>query len=260
MIPKIIHHIGPEDKSKWHPAWEKCYESWKNIFSDCSFIFWNDTESLDNFIKHKYPESFNFYQQLPFHMMKMDFSRYAILNYYGGIYVDLDVYCYENFYDELVKKVCLIEPIDFPDNNEGKLIMGCLMASEPNQPFWKDCMKKCQSVFSHAQLKEDNILENFTEILKVTGPKLLFNTYQGSQNKEDIQLLPQTHYHPPTHEYFDGMKTKHLKTLTWGKEAISLYQDTFTKLGMDYKTGMKTMFNDIRGIDVDSFNFNINYH
>ena len=260
MIPKIIHQIGPEDRSKWHPIWVSCYNSWKNIFQDYEFIFWNDSEDLDNFIKEKYPEKFNFYNQLPFHMMKMDFSRYAILNYFGGTYADLDVYCYENFYEELNAQICLIEPIIFPDNNEGELIMGCLMSSEPNQVFWKDCMETCENLSYQINLDDDNILNNFSEILKVSGPKLLFDTYQNYQDKTNIQLLPQNLYHPPTTDYFDGMKTKHMKTLTWGKEAISLYEKVFSNLGLDYKSGMKKMFSDIRGIDVDDFNFKNHYN
>ena len=27
-IPKIIHHICPNDFKKWHPSWLICYESW----------------------------------------------------------------------------------------------------------------------------------------------------------------------------------------------------------------------------------------
>lgn len=259
MIPKIIHHICPEDKSKWHPVWVKCYESWKNVFPNYQFIFWNDSEDIDNFIGEKYPEWFDFYNQLPFHMMKMDFSRYAILNYYGGIYADLDVYCYENFYNDLNKKICLIEPIIFHDNNEGELIMGCLMASEPNHLFWQDCMQMCKKNFAVLEINDDDILNNFTEILKISGPRLLFDTYSNSNSKNDIRLLPRTHYHPSPLDYFEGMKTKHLKTLTWGKEAIHLYESVFKNIGLDYQTGFKKMFNDIRGINIDEYNFNQQY-
>ena len=46
MIPKIIHQTAPADKSKWHPIWEICQNSWKENFPspEYSYKFWNDDD------------------------------------------------------------------------------------------------------------------------------------------------------------------------------------------------------------------------
>lgn len=258
MIPKIIHQIGPEDNVKWHPVWKDCHKTWKNIFLDYEIIFWNDSEDIDNFIKEKYPDKFNFYNQLPFHMMKMDFVRYAILNYYGGIYADLDVYCYENFYNDLTGKICLIEPIIFADNDH-EMIMGCLMASQPQQVFWQECMNTCQSLFFQSKIDSNDVYEMSNQVLDITGPRLLNMVYNSSSQREDIQLLSKENYHPSPLDYHSGMKTKHMKTITWGKESISSLENVFNNLNVDYETGMKMMFRDIRGIDIESYDYKRQY-
>jgi hypothetical protein len=33
-IPKIIHHIAPKDKSRWHDTWEPCLQSWLKLKLD----------------------------------------------------------------------------------------------------------------------------------------------------------------------------------------------------------------------------------
>lgn len=260
MIPKIIHQIGPKDKSDWNPVWNLCYESWKKCFPDFQHIFWNDSDDIDNFIKEKYPSKFEYYQNLPFHIMKLDFARYAILNYYGGIYADLDVYCYENFYNDLIGKICFIEPINFPDNDEGELIMGCLIASEPKQFFWDICLIDSEKKSKKVSIDSGNVFNNFQQVLDITGSKLLLNLSNTFFEQSNIQYLPKSHYHPSLLDYSDGMKTKHMKTLTWGKETIAVLKETFNNMQLDYETGMKKMFSDVRGISIDEYNFNQNYN
>ena len=52
-IPKIIHQLAPADKSKWHPVWTICSESWKNVYpSNFQHIIWSD-ENADDY--HQIP-------------------------------------------------------------------------------------------------------------------------------------------------------------------------------------------------------------
>lgn len=46
MISKIIHHIAPENKNRWHPLWQRCYDSWKEQFIDFEFILWEIKKTL----------------------------------------------------------------------------------------------------------------------------------------------------------------------------------------------------------------------
>ena len=94
----IIHHIAPENKSSWHPLWIKCYESWKKVFGNkFEFKLWNDKEDIDRLVKNKYNKFYDIYRSFPAHIMKIDFARLCILHSYGGIYSDMDVFCYKDF-------------------------------------------------------------------------------------------------------------------------------------------------------------------
>jgi mannosyltransferase OCH1-like enzyme len=260
MIPKIIHQIGPEDRRKWHPIWNQCHKTWTEIYKDYKFIFWNDEDRIDSFIKEKYPERYNFYQSLPFHIMKLDFVRYAILDYYGGVYADLDLYCYENIFDSLSNKICLIEPIKFWDNPH-EMMMTCLMASEPNQEFWKECMDCCESNYNKLDknIFDNEVYELFNEVLSITGPISLLNVYLNSKHKDIIQLLQKEYFHPSPCYYFEGMKTKHMKTTLWGKDAILLFEDAFRQKNLNYTDGMITFYNDTKHINLNLYDYKTKY-
>ena len=109
-IPKIIHHIAPEDQKRWHPIWVDCYNSWKTNFleNEYQYILWNDDNDIDSLIKNDYSQYWETYKNLPLHTQKIDFARIAILHKYGGIFTDMDVYCYQNFYEELTIKDCYL--------------------------------------------------------------------------------------------------------------------------------------------------------
>ena len=102
MIPKIIHSTGPSDKSTWNPIWNDCIGSWKNQFSELDYFHFNwNYEELDDLIRDDYPEFWDLYQLFSFYDMKIDFAQYCLLHKYGGIYHNLNVYCYQEFYESI---------------------------------------------------------------------------------------------------------------------------------------------------------------
>lgn len=90
---------------------KECYlESKKSFELFCkkynhTYILWTE-EKIDNLLKkHNLPTTFRF------KFSKIDFARYVILNYLGGVYVDLDVIPKDAFNDELISdKEYLIYP------------------------------------------------------------------------------------------------------------------------------------------------------
>ena len=135
-IPKIIHQLAPADRSKWSPVWTICSESWKNSFpSDFQHIIWND-EDAEDIVKRYYPQFLSAYKEFPFHIIRIDFVRWCMLHKFGGIYADMDMYCYKNFYSELTNDCYIIE-----SDMEGETVQNSLMASTPKHPFWYECME-----------------------------------------------------------------------------------------------------------------------
>jgi len=253
MIPKIIHQMGPESKSDWHPIWEECHESWKEQFPEPFYqhIFWTD-DMLRDLVKNDYPEFLELYDDFPVDAFRIDFSRFCILHKYGGIYADLDFYCYKNFYKELVNDIYLLESrVEWDE-----VVQNSLMASCSGNEFWILAMNECRIQFynepeKHRLPKGVELFNNFSEnfelfcelVKRVTGPHLLSEVTK----KYKIDLLPNVEYHPLDHLSFfrsgyekskpkydeikykydvnSNIKCRHFLSGVWGKEIRIIAQN-----------------------------------
>lgn len=192
-VSKIIHQTAPGDKSKWHPIWKHCQESWKTKFPDYEYKFWSD-EDLENFIATKYPWFLDTYKGYDKTIKRVDSARYFILYEYGGIYADMDFECINNFEHLLPEhKVSIAESPWKDDDREGgrELYQNALMASPPKHPFWEKVFK----------LLEDN--KNHHDVLHATGPQIICNAVKLS-NFNHIKAL-ESELFAPKHD--DSFKT-----------------------------------------------------
>lgn len=239
-IPKIIHHIAPKDRERWHPLWDKCYPSWKTCFPEFRHILWNDEEDIDNLVKDKFPEYLELYQSFPVHIMKIDFARLCMLYEYGGMYVDMDVYCYRNFYNELVEDLYIMEA---PYGTEP--LENALMICTKNHWFNKKCMEKCLERFEY--ISKQNIPIPFNSdkdkqyyIGATAGPNLICTVFKEN-GLSGRNVLPGQIFNNHGMSYHEAFRTKHLLTGLWGKEAI----DELDKQSKGkYKTSLKKWYID----------------
>lgn len=92
MIPKIIHQTW---KTKQLPdIFNYMYEHNVTCNNDFVFYLWTDDnsgENIDTFLKEKYPEIYKVFSNINLGVQKSDLARLAIMHYYGGIYIDLDI-------------------------------------------------------------------------------------------------------------------------------------------------------------------------
>lgn len=190
MIPKIIHHTGPTNPEKWHPIWKDCRESWKNQFPNFEFILWND-EDIRSLVEREYNEFLELYDTFPYNIMRVDFSRFCILHSYGGIYADLDIYCYKNFYDLLKEDIYIVESWE----DWGEIVQNSLMISTKNNKFWMKCIEFSQSNFLKLN---KNILGLNDYILETCGPKLISRILDTSVN-----FLPKELFNPQLENQFN---------------------------------------------------------
>jgi|694.fasta_scaffold14136_3 mannosyltransferase OCH1-like enzyme len=186
MIPKIIHQTGP-DRKKWHSIWKECSESWKNTFPDFQYMYWTD-DDIRNLVKEQYSEFLELYDAFPHHIMRVDFARFCILHSYGGIYADLDMYCYKNFYDLLKRNLYIAESW----SEWGEKVQNSLMISTPNQEFWEKCMffSGVKFLSNHQNYFDDYILES-------CGPKLISRILDPS-----VKFLPKELFNPKVENQF----------------------------------------------------------
>jgi hypothetical protein len=265
MIPKIIHQTGPTDQSKWHPLWFKCQASWKQNFHEFEYRFWNDDE-IDELVKNCFPQYWPMYNEFPIHILKIDFVRLCLMYEYGGIYADLDYYCYSNFYEDLKDEVYLVEN---PLGNDP--IENSLMCSAPKHNFWIECMELTKKRYEHVKLKFPERLSYLKEICEnekyglLIRPHLVFYitgtnhlSSAARMTKENVSTLPGILYNNNDISYHPDYKTRHIHTGIWGKETIGvfekneLHQNTLRNISIkdfdfytDYSNGQFLKQNDI---------------
>jgi hypothetical protein len=263
MISKIIHHIAPKDKSRWHPMWFKCYPTWLKHFSDFEHRMWSDECDIDELVRDHYPQYWQLYQDFPAHINRLDFVRFCILHKFGGIYADMAMFCYKNFHSELTHDLHIVEA---PYGEE--FLESSLMMSVPDHNFWIACMELSKYQFyNHVQSQNiqipfnDNKATQFI-ITTIAGPNLICRVRSQHHHGGKIQTLPGVLYNNHGMSYHPEYRTKHMMTGMWGKEAMDYIQQmTQTEnlqqqLADGYIKEMQT-YVQLNGITVDTFDF---YH
>lgn len=250
-IPKIIHHTGP-DRSLWHPLWFKCYESWKTTHQDFEYRFWTD-QDIDDLIQIHYPKYWDMYSNYPVHIMKIDFARFAILHHIGGIYADLDVFCYQNFYDELTQNAYIVEN---PLGNDP--FENSLMCAASGSEFFLKCMDLSLERYEYIKQEYPCMLDDVSIISKdpelalimrpyvvffITGTNLLSHAYRQFGNL--TATLPGIWFNNNDMSYDPSFRTKHVHTGIWGKENLQFAEN------LDYTS--------LRNIPVEHFDFYNDY-
>lgn len=224
MIPKIIHKIAPENESDWYTIWKKSYPSWKKHFSvdEYQHFLWNDEKDLENFIKNNYIQYYNYFCALPLKIMKIDIARLCILHYYGGIYSDMDMFCYKNFYENLLNRIYFVEHVfGVTINDETEFLQNSLIASEKNHEFFISCIEN--SIQRYNWCLSNNIFDNDLNdrgvltsiVLHVTGPFLIQDTFINYQLSKKDNLLSYEKYNNHPMYYDDSLYTKHVGTCSW---------------------------------------------
>lgn len=199
-VPKIIHHICPKDFRKWHSKWFFCYESWIRIFpkEEYTHMHWFDDE-LDQVIKNDGYEWFlPIFNSYDVNIKRIDMIRPFLLYKYGGIYADMDIEVYKDFFSELSPDKVSIAESPYKGN---EFISNCLMSSPPNHYFWLLIIDRCY-----------RYREKYT--LLSTGPQLFTQIYE--EHKDLVHVLPDTLFNPaPWFPKNDKIYVRHFNTVMW---------------------------------------------
>lgn len=266
-IPHVIHQIGPEDQATWHPIWKTCQQSIFHTFPDIEYKLWNDREDIDRVVYDHYYEFWNLYQALPVHIMKIDFARFCILHRFGGLYLDLDYFVYQSFFDQINQEVCLLG-----NNNlmyTDAVVENSLMYSSPNHPFWFQCLKNIKYAFIKfrnqfkpgEQWRSD--ISNSGVVNSTTGSKMLEFTYLQFKSKSSIQVLSGDTFNPIPCYYSTSLYGKHFHTSIWGneylpiieKQKLVIHQNTIYLLNKEEEFNLKPHTE----LDFSEFDFYHNY-
>lgn len=219
MIPPIIHQTGPADKMYWHPVWFEGQKEWKRLYPYHIHYTWND-EQVDNFIEHNYPQYWQKYNSIPYHILKIDISRLFILHFYGGIYADLDYIPKMNFTDELHGDFCIVEAIA-----HGEIVQNSLMAASVLNPNILLVIDKLFEDYYNIPVVDNEKGYEFDDYVRKTfGPIGLSRTLPLFG--DNFQILDQKLYNPNFLNHGDNIRGKHMLTGLWGDS--NLIKQTFS--------------------------------
>lgn len=211
MISKIIHQIwfqGTEDIPKHLVNYQN---SWKEKNKDYQYMFWDEKSIKELIKKVKIYWITETYNNFPLMIQKIDFAKYVILYYIGGIYIDMDMKCLKslNILLELsnikTKKVVvsnltydLTQRIIFllsGNYNVKNLVNNGIIMCEPKHEIILNTMK-----YGHQNI--DNFFKNKSNFLYIfysTGPLALSNSLIDYTNKNkyrsnEIEILDQSYF------------------------------------------------------------------
>lgn len=217
-IPDIIHHIAPADADRWHPLWARCRQSWLQAWPQHEHRLWDDGEDIDRLVRDHYPEHWCMYQEFPAHIMRIDFARLCILHRYGGIYSDMDVFCYRDFRSDICAPV-MIMPAPWGD----VAVENALMSSEPAHDFWLACMRRARDLWAgsapeHLRPDWHHSRAQQRMITAVAGPECVASVVCQYPETE-VVLFAAEQFNNHGLSWAPDFRTKHVLTGVWGHEA-----------------------------------------
>ncbi len=219
MIPKIIHQVYVKQKpdSVFPKEYLRCQKTVFEHHPDFKYKLY-DEHDMENVIQTHCPEYLEPWNKLPRMIMKIDIFRIMLMYIFGGIWVDFDYHFFKTF-DLLQHKIVLT------CNKEDELgnpisVANALMASQPNQPFWKNIL--------NSFFKQDKPIRYQSEwdVIRETGPQFLTKSWKEYQSKNDIHVPKRALFHPPSlnatynYKYIEELKNSgiygiHFCTSLW---------------------------------------------
>ncbi|CCE65503.1 hypothetical protein TPHA_0L01480 [Tetrapisispora phaffii CBS 4417] len=194
LIPKIIHQTYKTEDIPEH--WKEGQSKCKYLHSDYKYMFWTDKNSLE-FIEEHYPWFAKSFKAYKFPIERADVIRYFILDYYGGIYIDLDDAC-ERKLDPLLQFPAFVRKTS-PTG-----ISNDVMGSKPHHPFFIRLQKNLDKY-------NRNIHIPYFTILASTGPlfvSLIWKQYKrwGVTPGDEIRILQPEYYKMHSYSFFSITK------------------------------------------------------
>jgi hypothetical protein len=188
-IPRLIHqtwkdHDVPE---KWR-AWS---ESWLQFNPEWEYRLWTDADCR-RFVAEHYRWFLPIYDGYAATISRVDAVRYFLLDYFGGLYVDLDFECLRPMDGVLDGRTLVLgcEPpahtrlVSMRRRGLDRIVGNALMASVPGHPFWQH---------AHRELVASHLL---VEPLDVAGPLYLTRAVDSAPESADISVLPADVFYP----------------------------------------------------------------
>jgi mannosyltransferase OCH1-like enzyme len=199
FIPKSIHQIWFQGKENMPAHLLEYHNSWKRNCPDYRITVWDDTSirRLLSIAPEWVKDTYESYEKM---IQKIDFAKYVILYYNGGVYIDMDVTSLKSLnetpgitssraiFSKMPYNVCQkILMVALGQNFQDDIINNGIIFAEKYSEIMMNTMKECAK-------RKNNVFKNINNTLHVfssTGPVCLTK----SVPKDDsITILDNTYF------------------------------------------------------------------
>ena len=226
-FPKIVHQIWYQGEDQIPEKYHENMYKTKVTLRDYQYIIW-DNDKIENFLRKQNKTILDKYKSYPHLHQKVDFARYCILYFMGGLYVDMDAtvikdpsFLQKRFpgFEVYVSKVDLYPHESLLSNASWRTINNGIIYSQKGSKFMENLIN---------QIPESmNILPKVMDIQLTTGP-LTFTRI--ASNSEGVKILDPEYFEPCI--LTECNKTKN--TITVHKHEGSWYNSYITALSKIY--------------------------
>jgi mannosyltransferase OCH1-like enzyme len=168
-----IHQIWFQGEDKIPSKYYENIKTIKTEIPSCIYKCWDDT-SITQLLSQKSPELLEKYKGYVYMHQKIDFARYCILYFIGGLYVDMDAYVVKSpeylkeMYPEAEVFVSTVDTYMFESLATTMLPQiinnGIIYAPKVHSEFMKNCITQMPS-------KSYSFFPKFFAIQNTTGPR-----------------------------------------------------------------------------------------
>ncbi len=185
MIPHILH-LCWFGKGKYPELVQMCIESWKRVLPDYRIMVWNedtfDVQCIDYTKEAYYQRKWAFVS---------DYVRLAVLEQYGGVYMDTDLEVIRDFSNILDKHRFVSSTL------EGGLITAGFIAAEPHHPFIVTLKKKYEDGYFQRHDGSIEFCMNPLLFTKVAMDMYGFIVGQAANDRnDDFAIYPLEYFMP----------------------------------------------------------------
>lgn len=173
MIPKKIHYIwfgGPKPNSL-----KTALRTWKKSSPEYSIVEWNKG-NLPYFDNTFYKEAL----KQKNYAFASDYARLKILEKYGGVYIDTDMYLLKNI-DSILKNRELV----FGILDKKYIFSTSFIACVPNQPF----IKKALEIYRDISYEEGHKIPNTALLSPLMSDMYNFEKKDRTQERKNGKII-----------------------------------------------------------------------
>lgn len=130
LVPAMLHRVHlTEGQAVSSSIYSEAIASCHHLHPAWTHITWTD-EAGAAFIQQHYPSLWSHYTHYPRRVQKANILRYAILEHFGGVYLDMDITCRRSLDD--LRHLPFLAPAAFPTG-----VSNGFMLSRAHHPFLK---------------------------------------------------------------------------------------------------------------------------